>query len=183
VPYDTPPAELRLAVLLLLGLGVVGILLRWGRLQQDRQTSNPWLLACLAGLHGAIYLGLLGVSLTFFDASTRLRDRVLSPLFLVGILVICGVLALSPPALSWRRRIIAAAAFALLVLPYGASAWGRLAVSRQQGLGFVSTAWRSSATVALARELDRNLRLYSNEAFLIYFLTGRATSCPSGTTQ
>ena len=171
VPYPAFSAEFRLGVLAMAGVGALILLVGWARPGGEARGGAPWRLATIAGLHGAVYLGFLGVSLTFFDASTRLRDRVLSPLFLVGILLVAGLLALRRPAVSGIRTA-ALVALALLVVPYSARAVGRLRESRE-GLGFVSPAWRGSETVALTRQLEDRLQLYSNEAFPIYFLTGR----------
>jgi 4-amino-4-deoxy-L-arabinose transferase-like glycosyltransferase len=176
VPYAAFSAELRFGFLALLGLGALLLLVGWARRGGEARGSLAWRLASAAGLHGVVYLGFLGVSLTFFDASTRLRDRVLSPLFLVGVLLAAGLVALHRPAEGWGGiRIAALAALALLVMPYFVESMGRLRESRE-GLGFVSPAWRNSETVALTRQLRSDLQLYSNEAFPIYFLTGRPTS-------
>jgi 4-amino-4-deoxy-L-arabinose transferase-like glycosyltransferase len=173
VPYPAFSAELRFGLIALLGLGALLLLVGWARRGGEARGILAWRLASVAGLHGAVYLGFLGVSLTFFDASTRLRDRVLSPLFLVGVLLAAGLLVLQRPA-QWRRgiRIASLVVLVLLVVPYSIGAIGSLRESRE-GLGFVSPAWRNSETVALTRQLGSALQLYSNEAFPIYYLTGR----------
>jgi 4-amino-4-deoxy-L-arabinose transferase-like glycosyltransferase len=176
IPYPMLSAELRLGTLALLGLAALLILVGWGRQGGGARGNPAGRLACLAGLHGVVYLGFLGVSLTFFDASTRLRDRVLSPLFLVGMLVAAGLLALRRSAGGWSGfRIAALVVVVLLVVPYSMRVEGRLRESRE-GLGFVGPAWRNSETVALTRQLGSDLQLYSNEAFPIYYLTGRPAS-------
>jgi len=176
VPYPAISPELRLGVLGLVGLGALVLMVGWARRGGEARGSAPWRLAVVAGLHGAVYLGFLGVSLTFFDASTRLRDRVLSPLFLVGVLIAAGVVALSRSSSGWGLiRLAALAAAALLVVPYSVRAVGMLRESRE-GLGFVGPTWRNSETLALTRQLGDGLQLYSNEAFPIYFLTGRPTT-------
>jgi 4-amino-4-deoxy-L-arabinose transferase-like glycosyltransferase len=176
VPYPALSAELRSGFLALVGLGALLLLVGWARRGGEARGNLAWRLASVAGLHGAVYLGFLGVSLTFFDASTRLRDRVLSPLFLVGVLLTAGLLALNRPAKGWGGvRIAALAVMALLVVPHSIGAIGTLRESRE-GLGFVSPAWRNSETVALTRQLGSDLQLFSNEAFPIYFLTGRPAS-------
>ena len=175
LPYPRVSAEIRLGVLVLVGLGALALLMRLARRGGEARGSVAWRLASLAGLHGAVYLGFLGVSLTFFDASTRLRDRILSPLFLVGMLMVVGLLAAHTPREGSGIRIAALASFALLVVPYAVATVGRVQESRD-GLGFVGPTWRNSATLAQIRRLDADLRLYSNEAFPIYFLTGKPAS-------
>jgi hypothetical protein len=187
VPYQAVPAETRFAVVAALGLLVAVMLLRERR-GHDRAggRSEPALLGIIAGLHGLVYLGFLGLSLTFLDASTRLRDRLLSPLFLVGLLMVVGLLALRVPRwwrstsgrfshgpLSW---VIAVGVFLLWAVPYAVISWGGLEESKRSGLGFSGRDWRQSETIARVRELGADLRLFSNEAFPIYFLTGRPVS-------
>ena len=175
LPYPKISAEIRLGVLVLVGLGALVLWVRRGRHAGQERGNAARRMTCLAGLHGAVYLGFLGVSLTFFDASTRLRDRILSPLFLVGMLMIVGLLAVRSTRVGWGIRIAALTGFALLVVPYAVATVGRLQESRA-GLGFVSAAWRNSETLAQIRRLDADLRLYSDEAFPIYFLTGKPAS-------
>ena len=175
LPYPKVSAEIRLGVLVLIGLGALILMLRQKQYARQAQGTGDRCLTCLAGLHGAVYLGFLGVSLTFFDASTRLRDRILSPLFLVGMLMLVGLLALHSTRKGWGIRIAALTGFAVLVVPYAVATAGRLQESRG-GLGVVSAAWRNSETLAQIRQLDVELRLYSDEAFPIYFLTGTPAS-------
>jgi 4-amino-4-deoxy-L-arabinose transferase-like glycosyltransferase len=173
LPFGFVPAELRLAALALLGLAALVLVAGAARRGGAPEVGSAWWLAIVAGLHGVVYAAFLIVSLTLFDASTRLRDRILSPVFLSGILLAVGLLAMSRVTRSKAMSLAGALALSLLLIPYAAGSWLRLDESRRNGLGFVSASWRTSKTIALVRELPADLELYSNEAFPIYYLTGR----------
>jgi hypothetical protein len=91
------------------------------------------------------------------------------------MLMVAGLLALHGMMRSGAIRLAALGAFVLLGLGYAPLSASRVEASRQ-GLGFMSPAWRDSETVALTQQLPAGLRLYSNEAFPIYFLTGKPVS-------
>lgn len=115
-----------------------------------------------------LYAAGLGTSLLFFDASTRLTDRILSPLH-TGLLLGAAVWVAHLP-----RKWCWAAGLLLLVL--GTSyLWGSydlLAEARAGGRGFNTNTWRSSETIAWVSRLPAGTLVYSNEAFPIQFLTG-----------
>jgi 4-amino-4-deoxy-L-arabinose transferase-like glycosyltransferase len=175
LPISVVSAELRFAAVAALALWACVALIRRAGGGREASESPAWRLATLSAIHASVYLGFLGVSLTFFDAATRLSDRILSPLFLSAVLMAASLLVLQRAMRSRAVRFAALGGVVLLSLGYASLSASRVVASRQ-GLGFVSPSWRESETIALVRGLPAGLRLYSNEAFPIYFLTGRLVS-------
>jgi 4-amino-4-deoxy-L-arabinose transferase-like glycosyltransferase len=175
LPYPQVSAEVRLVVLGLGALTAVVFVAQRGRGDPAVRSAPAWRMIGLTVLHAAVYLTFLLVSLTFLDASTRLRDRILSPVFLVTVLEVASMLALCGGTRGRGARIAALGCLALLAVPYAIMTMGRIRES-QAGLGFVGTAWRESETLARTRQLPADLQLYSNEAFPIYYLAERPTS-------
>lgn len=135
------------------------------------------MLLVLSVAHGVLYVVFLLVSLTLFDASSRLDSRILSPLFMVGLL--------GAAVLAWRlhRRAGSTAPAAtliggglVLIALQARASIELLERSAVTGLGFSSAEWRHSQTVRAVTELDPGLALYSNQALPLYFLTGRPAS-------
>ena len=132
------------------------------------------LLGVLA-LHGMIYGALLVVSLTFLDASTRLDDRILSPIYLVLLMafVLAGELWLAElKGRAWTRIVLVVILAGVLAVSVPSS----LAVVRasaDHGLGFNSRGWVAPPTVAWLESQQPGGAVYSNEAFPLYYLTGR----------
>ncbi len=119
---------------------------------------------------------LLYVSLTYLDASTRLNNRILSPLYLSGILL-AFVAFPSIWRLAKRSRVLLllfAALWLTAATAYALRSWETLSEMRSSGQGFTSRAWQASETVRLVQSMDSDVLLYSNEAFPLHFLTGKS---------
>ncbi len=176
------PASMPFRLRLVIMLGVVVLVaVVWFRVwlragwRRPGDWEAPARLAGVLTLHAALYLVLVFASLTWFDASTPLDARILSPVLVS--LVLLSVLA----AWEWlnhrpRSRWLAGGAWlaVLIVLAFnsfGTVDWARRAY--QRGLGFNSRSWVESPTVAWVRTLDAAAVLTSNEAFPLTYLTGR----------
>lgn len=155
-------------VLVVFAVAVVHALRRRPRGQPRPQADLLQVaLTCALG-----YVVLLGLSLTFVDASTPLNDRILAPLLILGL--IAALLAastwVSKP--GWGRLIVCLSTltFVVLTVARGETAWVRL---RTDGQGFASRAWQTSELVALTRQLPAGTPIYTNELDALYLLTGR----------
>jgi hypothetical protein len=173
------PTVLRLAILtgviLFLLILLVWKLIRHPRYRDDRRNGYTcyWFITTLV-IFDAVYIGLLGASLTFFDASTRLNDRILSPIYLTtliwGILLLWNGLSIEGSRPKKLLAVVGILIFAGFNLARSADI---LREMRLEGIGFTGREWQSSETIALVSQLPADALLYSNEAFPITFLTGR----------
>jgi hypothetical protein len=170
--------RLRLALTL---VAIAGLGLYWLRtwLRSGRPVPQAWdstsQLAGLLALHAVLYGCLLLVSLSFLDASTRLDDRILSPFWLLIILLAglgAGRWLTGPSRATWARWTIAVVGLGL-VASGGVRLWDQARAAYNHGLGFNSRSWVTSPTVAWVETLPSNASLTSNEAFPLYYLTGR----------
>jgi hypothetical protein len=132
-------------------------------------------LAAVLSLHASFYTGMVLVSLLLFDASTRLNERILSPLLLLFLLMIVltlwsGIRSMGSP--MWGRALVVLALVGAL-LSQGGMTLKQIRAAHTDGLGFNARHWVLSPTVAWIRSLPPNAVLVSNESFPIYFLTGR----------
>lgn len=122
-----------------------------------------------------IYVGFLIISISFIDAQTPLDNRILSPVYVSGlILTMCQ----TPKLFHYMRKIhflkivsIFIAAFAISYLIRGAI-W--VINNYGDGQGYASKAWRESKIIQKIITLPREIRVYTNAPEAIYILTGKS---------
>jgi hypothetical protein len=173
----TLPLQLKAGVVLLVAAGLVTTAL-WGwwsayRSAEYRENgSGPkkdvLRLATILVAFAGVYVLFLMASLTFFDASTRLDSRILSPVFIAAMMTFLSLVATLPRA----GRIAGLVLVGALVVSYAARTLPMLEGMRLNGRGFNSHEWQASETIAWIRNLPGDTLLYSNEAFPILYLTG-----------
>jgi 4-amino-4-deoxy-L-arabinose transferase-like glycosyltransferase len=118
------------------------------------------------------YIVFLLVSISFFDADTPLDSRVLLPVFISLILI--TVLVVSSLVSKWPQPIIRLTLFfffSLTVILNGVHTVWQARYIQQYGLGYTSQMWQTSATINAIASLKDNVKLYSNGADAIQFLT------------
>jgi len=121
---------------------------------------------------GWSYAGLLIASLFFLDATTRLENRILLPLYvLVMVAIAIGLAHL------WQSRTILARLVVVLVCIWLAyfsltRVDGAIADLRADGQGYASLQWQNSPTIRYIRQQDASL-IYTNDVTAIYFLAGK----------
>ena len=156
------------AVALLVASSIV--LLRRG--EQAPVARGIWLLI----LFVPVYIAALIASLTFYDASSPLDDRLLTPVFVAGLIV--SLYVADRLVSSYRAKsvevVTAAVVLALSVL-YVAQAKDWVGRTHAEGNGYTSPAWRNSETIALLRSMPEGTPILTNERGAIYLLTGRPT--------
>ena len=174
------PSGIRLGTAGVVGLGVLAagvavfIRARWGKDSQTQEGHAVTAVVVLLAFSVASVL-LLGLSLTFLDASTPLDDRILSPLFVAGLLI--GLLSVHVLRLNARpgRAVMLGLGLLLggwLVLTAirGASTATRL---HSDGQGYAGRQWQASEIVQWVRGLSPQVPIYTNELNALYLLTGR----------
>jgi hypothetical protein len=133
-----------------------------------------------AGLFAAFYVPFVVLTMSFLYASTNLEKRILAPLYLVWAVAFFALLA--ETVHFWRRpfvRALPAGIAAAFVVSGIVFALALIPMSRHEGIGFSSRAWRDSPTMAYVEALPDDAIIYSDAAGAIYFLSGRlARSLP-----
>jgi len=149
----------------------------WTRRYNDAVIAEAWKFFIISVLFIFIYISSTLLSLTFFDASTKLNNRILSPVYFIGILMLF-ILLWNGLDLNHNRTgtIIIVLLFLGAISFNIAKSSELLAEMRLKGLGFTGRRWQSSETIDGVKELPIEGVLYSNEAFPIYFITGRPAS-------
>jgi hypothetical protein len=133
-------------------------------------------LAVLFGLFIVVYLLVLAVAQVFTFPPITLASRMLSPVHLAALILVCGLAHLALVVGGSARRLVWLAAAAGLLVLMSSYALRSALIAREYhrtGIGYNEISWRSSATVAALRQLPNNVPLISNEVTAIMYLAGR----------
>jgi hypothetical protein len=179
---DSSPGWLKILPYLVIGLlGTAVVIVRH---RQYRLPSNWQRWATLSGLPPMIrilmvfipfYLAFLLVSLTFLDANTPLDSRILSPVYVTGVILAVYFLA---DGLRWLHRP-AVVRYALISLSFvflaalAARSLNYIQSSYAGGIGFTSRWWRESPTLAVLQSYAPTTVVYSNAPEALYLYTTR----------
>jgi len=157
----------------------------WKTISKPRQASelerggkeSREVITFTTALYLFAYLASIVASMTMFDAATKFKLRILSPVFvcLLILLVYAGI---------WLRKKNFRLVFLLTFVFLGFSfykqsivvgAWSR------SGLGYASFQWYDSEAMAFLRKLSDDVMIFTNEPGAVYLYTGRgAYVLPSG---
>ena len=127
------------------------------------------IVAFTSALYVFGYLASILASMSFFDASTKFKPRILAPIY-VSLLILLVVFGLW----LWRKR--REVAIVLVVLIFGLSAAGQYAAVKELskgGQGYASFQWYDSKTMAFLRTLSPQKLIYTNQPTAVYLYTGR----------
>ena len=142
----------------------------WFRCELD--CWAPYLIIVLE-LFAVSYVFLLLVSLSFFDASTRIDDRILAPFFLAGLLAIMVTVGQMMKKI-WHFILPISLILAGLIgpLPHMLRQSNQtLLAIRNTGAGFSSVEWRNSQLVQWINSLDEDPIIITNQAMAVRYLT------------
>ena len=165
-------------IAIVLGAVLVWTLLKaWKYISKPRQASelkrggkeSREVVSFTTGLYIFAYLASIVASMTMFDAATKFRLRILSPVF-VGLLILLVALGI------WLRKNYRPFVAVVLVLVLGLSIYKQsvtFAHWSQGGLGYTSFQWYDSQAMAYLRDLPDDVSIYTNEPAAVYLYVGR----------
>lgn len=166
------PGFFDVLVALILGAVLVWVFMKgWRRFWKPQQAARPEVISFTNGLYVFGYLASIFASMSFFDASTKFKLRILAPAF-VSLLILLVVLGMW----LWKKRREVAILLAVLVLA-AFSSNQVLAIQElsKGGQGFASFRWYDSKALAYLRALPPNTIIYTNQPGAVYLYTGRGT--------
>jgi hypothetical protein len=147
-------------------IGLIWFLRAWPK--PGKAPENEFTLLWVSWL----YIGLLGISLFWIDATTRLENRILLPLYML-ILTLIDI----GSALLWQRKAVLTRLVAITIclwLAYFSFTRidGAILYLRSDGQGYASQQWQNSPTARFIREQNPSL-IYTNDVTAVYFLAGK----------
>jgi hypothetical protein len=170
------PGLVEPAILLLLAVSFIVISLSlYKRHLRDinwRSMSVVIPMTCL--LFSVSYLLFLYISISIFDASTPIDQRIFSPVFLLVTLTTFSAIWYASQILKKPKIWMCFLFFIIIcisiktpdVIVYATDA-------RENGVGYTAKRWRNSLSIAFLRSLPENERIYSNGSDAISFLADK----------
>ena len=179
---DTARTLVKIGVLLIIALGIsAAIILAMRSMQASEDRSFSGRFAKIPGIVKLlvifilVYPVFLVFSLSFFDANTPLDQRILSPVFVTGLILICfALIEVFKRRGKYRLFKLALSLLAFLFcIFYLIDGVGLLAQAYRTGIGFNSAAWQQSATLKGIQQLPPGVDIFSNAPEGILLHTGR----------
>ncbi len=173
--YKTP--GIFVAVIALIALALLAWMLPVAlRRLFNPQVPRPDVIGFTNGLYIFGYMGAVLFSISFFDASTPLKVRILAPVYLPLLLltVAVGVWLWNRFGRSAGAVRVAVGAAALIV--FSVAALGQVRTVQELskgGQGFASFKWYDSKAMEVIRQLPASTFIYTNEPGAVYLYTGR----------
>ncbi len=172
------PAIIVGMIVIVLGTVLVWLLMAgWKYFSKPQQASigergekaSRAIIPFTMGLYIFAYLASIIASMSMFDAATRFKLRILSPIF-VSLLVLLVYLGIQ--LLGKRRELFLLAAliflaFAVYKQSITVNIWPK------NGLGYASFQWYDSKAMEYLRILPEDVMIYTNEPGAVYLYTGR----------
>jgi hypothetical protein len=122
------------------------------------------------------YIGFLVFSVTFIDANTPFDERILSPVYNAGVILIVYTLdrLLKSPKTNQAIKITLVALLSIAVAIYIVNAAGFINTYQSSGLGFNSVYWREAEILQATKNLPADITIYTNVPEVVYLYTGRS---------
>jgi 4-amino-4-deoxy-L-arabinose transferase-like glycosyltransferase len=166
----TPLAVRTMALLTITASAAIAVFVhRFPTASRDQEAPAAESLPRLIAVYLISYLFLLGFTISLVSADTRLDFRMLSPVYVVLIILVAGGCS----RLEGRAR---ATAWVLLVPVLGAylnAAAGFVRQAHFEGQGYASRSWQESPTLTALQALPASTPIFSNRPDAIAVLTGR----------
>ncbi len=158
----------------MIGLGLITwLIFFYIRFVSGPQLDRPEILAWLNGLFVFAYLLSIIFAMTFFDASTKFRLRILAPVYvsLLVLLVASGMWLWN----RWKnplRSIVLVTAILLFGLSLVDTSQV-VAELHKGGQGYASFQWYDSKAMGFLRGLSPSIKIYTNEPGAVYLYVNR----------
>ena len=136
-------------------------------------TEQPEILSFASGLYIFGYMASIISSMMLFDASTKFKLRILSPVYvsLLVLLVFFGYWLWQKRAVFWRSLVIIGILFILALSIYDTSSV--VAKLHKGGQGYASFQWYDSQAMDFIGNLPKDTRIYTNQPGPVYLYTDR----------
>jgi len=136
-------------------------------------TEQPEILSFTNGLYIFGYLASIISSMLLFDASTKFKLRILSPVYvsLLILLVFFGHWLWQKRTMLWQGSIILATLLIFCLSLYDMA--GAVTKLHKGGQGYASFQWYDSQAMDFLSQLPKDIRIYTNQPGPVYLYADR----------
>lgn len=139
--------------------------------EEKMDAGSREIIPFTTGLYLFAYLASIVAAMTMFDAATKFKLRILSPVF-VCLLILVVYLGI------WLRSRNRGVVILLTFIFLGFGFYKQFITVNELskgGLGYASFQWYDSQAMAYLRELPDDVMIYTNEPGAVYLYTGRGS--------
>jgi len=143
-----------------------------GNHDSSRRSPLPRVLAIFC----CAYLGLVIGAISILDAQTPLDDRILSPIYLAGVMALLICAPDLPRAFGRHERTVSFVLVAACILLFGMHArrlWWSVPFQYRHGEGYADIRWQTSDLLREIPRLPEETEIYSNAPDAIYLVMNR----------
>lgn len=136
-------------------------------------SERPEVMSFTTGLYLFGYLASILSSMMLFDASTKFKSRILSPIYicLFILLIFLGNWLWQRRSILWRGLV---AVFVFIAFALSTSETLNVISQLQRGgQGYASFQWYDSEAMAFLRGLPKDVRIYTNQSGPVYLYTNQ----------
>jgi hypothetical protein len=157
---------------------IIGILLLIAMWSIIKSEANIPIFVKVLSIFILLYFLFLTFSISFFDANTPLDGRILSPVYVSGLILIIAILGnVSMKYYGYGlAKGLVLGLMALLAVAYLPRDKDQVVTAYQSGLGFNSVYWHRSETLSLLDSLPQGIPIFSNAPEAIYIHSNRPAS-------
>ena len=186
LPINTAAVEFPLPTLLLslVAIGLVCWIVYFGLRYLLKPVvtppPNPFLFFSVA--FTLIYASSLIASLSFFDSTTKLQDRILSPMYATFMMLIVGSLGLAVKRAGFIRfrdrhqmatQLVLGGIICSLLFLSGNNYYQKIEKLTRDGQGYASARYQKAAVANFLRQLPADVKIYTNSPPAVYSSTER----------
>lgn len=119
------------------------------------------------------YLAMVILTISFFDASVNIEERILYPAFMAFMLLILTFIGWALISHRWVPQLISGVLMAFFLFTFSWSITSMTLHVQSEGYGWAWQGWNTSPAMNIIRKLPEQVTLYSNQPEAVSLWTGR----------
>ena len=121
------------------------------------------------------YLAFIWATISFFDASVNIEERILFPVFLVLVLLIFITGEFIVQRRKWFFQLAMIGFYGYFVITFSQDLIRFVPKFQSEGYGWAWEGWRTSPAMQIIRELPSEMMIYSNQPEAVSLWAGRGS--------
>lgn len=175
LPFNLPTLAELLIILIIPSviLGATWSLIKRKKIKLNKDDLN-FIVIAFSFIFILSYISFLFFSISFIDAATPFSSRILSPLYFMMVIFLISffwkIAKLLEKKIYWESFLFLLASLIVINIS------GRLKDAidiNQRGTNFTGRVWVNSESVGYVKSLPKNIKIYSNGADVLRFLTDK----------
>lgn len=163
----------------ILGLGIIGLvylIFRFIKTRRDKNLLSPSaVLSWVYGIYILGYLAFIVITISLFDASVNIEERIIYPAFLILILIFFSLFKWIIERKKWFLTLMLVGIYGLFLFNFSQDTVKFIPKFSTDGYGWAWEGWRTSPAMEIIRELPAEKVIYSNQPEAVSLWAGRGS--------